>query len=187
VPHRWLVLSVGLAACGGSPPPAAKTPPPRRIAAESTLVPSRPRNTLYRDEILLAKRVGLGHVFELMDLEPVGDLDSRGRLADFKGFQIRALRPAREWLAFDFAPGDILTHFNGVSVEHYATWYEQFEALGKADQIRVDLIQDESKKTVIVKIVDRASRTAPASPQTARLKPESAASRQTPSDTKLNH
>jgi len=80
----------------------------------------------------------------------------------FEGFQIVALRPANAWLSFDFAPGDILTHINGVSVEHYATWYNQFEALPKAEQIRVDLIRDGKPKTITVRIVDRTAVPSPA-------------------------
>ncbi len=153
--HWWLLLGLSVAACGGAAPAATAPAPQPRVAPRQPQLPARPPNTLYRDEILEAKRVGLGHVFELMELEPVGDLDARGKMADFKGFQIRALRPAREWLAFDFAPGDVLTHINGVSVEHYSTWFEQFEALPKAEQIRVDLIRDGSQKTILVNIVDR--------------------------------
>ena len=115
----------------------------------------RPPNTLYRDEVEQASRLGLGHLFEWVELEPSGDMDSQGRMSSFHGFQIVALRPASKWLSFDFAPGDILTHINGVSVEHYSTWVEQFEALPKTDQIRLDLIRDGQPKAVIVKIAER--------------------------------
>lgn len=126
-----------------------------KAVAHAPMAPVRPNNTLYRDEIQNAKRAGLGHFFELIDLEPTGDLDDQGRLNDFQGFRIVSLRPASEWLSFDFAPGDVLTHINGVSVEHYSTWFEQFEALPTADQIRVDLIRDGKPKTVTVRIISR--------------------------------
>ncbi len=133
-------------------------------------VPSRPKNILYRDEVESAKRAGLGHFFELVDLEPTGATDGNGRIVSFEGFQIVALRPASEWLAFDFAPGDLLTHVNGVSVEHYSTWYDQFEALSKSDQIRVDVIRDGTPKAVVVRIVDRnRATTQKSSPELTRL------------------
>jgi S1-C subfamily serine protease len=93
-------------------------------------------------------------------------------MISFEGFQIVALRPANDWLTFDFAPGDVLTHINGVSVEHYSTWYNQFEALPKAEQIRVDLLRDGKPKTIIVRIVDRTnpSETPPASSSPTRTR-----------------
>jgi len=157
VQTRWLLLSFWLVACGASPARVNSAPAQPRLDTQASKGPTRPRNTLYREEVDAAKRAGLGYVFQLMDLEPKGELDARGRMTDFQGFQIVALRPASEWLAFDFAPGDVLTHINGVSVEHYSTWFEQFEALPKADQIQVDLIRDGKPKTVLVKIASRAA------------------------------
>ncbi len=152
----WLLLICLFVACGGSSQGTTVTTVAKpKAVAHAPTVPARPSNTLYRDEVENVKRAGLGHFFELVDLEPKGDIDGQGRLSGFQGFQIVTLRPATEWLSFDFAPGDILTHINGVSVEHYSTWFEQFEALSTADQIRVDIIRDGTPKAVIVKIVDR--------------------------------
>jgi hypothetical protein len=158
---RWLMLTSLMVACGGSSQTVAVAPAARPKVVESAPpAPARPNNTLYRDEVESAKRAGLGHFFELVDLEPKGEVDGRGRLSGFQGFQVVTLRPATQWLSFDFAPGDILTHINGVSVEHYSTWFEQFEALSAADQIRVDLLRDGKPKTVIVKITDRSGSSA---------------------------
>lgn len=155
---HWLFLTGWLVACGGSSPLITVTPAPKqKTAPQAPVTLERPNNTLYRDEVENAKRAGLGHFFELVDLEPKGELDNQGRMEAFQGFQIITLRPAREWLTFDFAPGDILTHINGVSVEHYSTWFEQFELLPKADQLRVDLIRDGNAKTIVVRIVDRGA------------------------------
>lgn len=138
------------------------------VAQAQPTLPQRPKNTLYRDEIENAKRAGLGHFFERIELEPRGDTDQNGRMIAFTGFQIVALRPARDWLAFDFAPGDVLTHINGVSVEHYSTWYNQFELLPKAEQIRVDLIRDGQPKTVVVRIAERNALGTPPSSVSAK-------------------
>jgi hypothetical protein len=160
-----------LCACGGGAS-HVQGPPihPKPVASVQPKLPQRPKNTLYRDEIENARRAGLGHFFERIELEPRGDTDQNGRMISFTGFQIVALRPARDWMSFDFAPGDVLTHINGVSVEHYSTWYSQFEMLPKAEQIRVDLIRDGQPKTVTVRIVERnAAGARPQSP--AQSKP----------------
>jgi hypothetical protein len=160
VQTRWLPILACFIACGGGSRPSVTAVATQR-KVEAPPKPTRPPNTLYRDEVDTAKRMGLGHLFQLIDLEPKGELDGRGRMTDFKGFQIVALRPANEWLAFDFAPGDLLTHVNGVSVEHYSTWFEQFEALPNATQIQVDLVRDGKPKTVVVKIAARSAGSAP--------------------------
>jgi S1-C subfamily serine protease len=155
VSSRWLVICSVVCACGGKTAPVV-TPPSRASVAQSQpRLPARPKNTLYRDEIEHAKRAGLGHFFERVELEPRGETDQNGRMISFEGFQIVALRPAHDWLSFDFAPGDVLTHINGVSVEHYSTWYTQFESLPKAEQIRVDLVRDGKPTTIVVHIVER--------------------------------
>lgn len=163
----WLWVACVALACGGS---HAQAPTHAAAAANANQavpqLPERPKNTLYRDEVEAAKAEGLGHFFQRLEIEPVGETDADGRLTSFQGFQIVALRPAVDWLAFDFAPGDVLTHINGVSVEHYSTWVDQFEALPKADQIRVDLLRAGEQKTIVVRIADRgpaaANRAAPA-------------------------
>jgi hypothetical protein len=166
---HWLMLTCLFVGCGGSSQTVAVAPTAKpKLVEGAPPAQARPSNTLYRDEVESAKHAGLGHFFELVDFEPKGDVDAQGRLSGFQGFQIVTLRPATQWLSFDFAPGDILTHINGVSVEHYSTWFEQFEALSTADQIRVDLIREGKPKTVIVKIADRfKSNTVGAAPQSA--------------------
>jgi len=175
-------MTIVLVSCAGSSQPAARAPAANpKAVVPAPAAPARPNNTLYRDEIESAKRAGLGHFFELIDLEPKGDLDDQGRMNSFQGFQISSLRPANDWLSFDFAPGDILTHINGVSVEHYSTWFEQFEALSNADQIRVDIIRDGKPKTVIVRIVGRIKNSSQApAPQLAASATRSAPSPMTP-------
>ncbi len=155
---RWWAILAFPCACGGKAPLVVQLPN-RPQMAELPSLPERPKNTLYRDEIESAKQAGLGHFFERIDLEPRGETDQHGRLGSVEGFQMVALRPARDWLSFDFAPGDVLTHINGVSVEHYSTWFTQFEGLSKADQIRVDLVRDGKPTPVLVRIAARAPAT----------------------------
>jgi type II secretory pathway component PulC len=162
VRFQWLCIALVLCGCGGSTLPVAPSSRLSTPLAKKPSLPTRPKNTLYRDEVERAKSAGLGHFFEQVELEPRGEIDDNGRMVSFEGFQIVALRPASAWLNFDFAPGDLLTHVNGVSVEHYSTWYNQFESLPKAEQIRVDLIRDGKPKIIIVRIVDRAAAQSPA-------------------------
>ena len=185
VQFRWPFLCVWLVSCGGSTQPvvAPRAAKPKATAVAQAPAP-RPNNTLYRDEVEQASRLGLGHLFEWVELEPKGDMDSQGRMSSFHGFQIVALRPASKWLSFDFYPGDILTHINGVSVEHYSTWIEQFEALPKADQIRVDLIRDGQPKAVIVKIADR-NNTQASTPKQVSAAPQNSGVPTAPAKSKL--
>jgi S1-C subfamily serine protease len=156
----WPFLGLLLVCCAGSAQHVVGTPVAKPQPAVGALAPApRPNNTLYRDEVVDAIHAGLGHFFQMAELEPSGDLDPSGKMISFHGYQIVVLRPASSWLPFDFAPGDIVTHINGVTVEHYSNWYDQFEALSKADQIRVDLMRDGQSKAVIVKIIERSKAT----------------------------
>jgi len=98
---------------------------------------ARPSNTLYRDEVESAKHAGLGHFFELVDFERKATLTRRAGLAVFRVFKLLTLRPATQWLSFDFAPATILTTSTAYRLNTIPLWFEQFEALSTADQIRV--------------------------------------------------
>lgn len=104
VQSRWLFLGAWLVSCGGSAQPFV-APPAKPMPTAVVPAPApRPPNTLYRDEVEQASRLGLGHLFEWVELEPSGDMDSQGRMSSFHGFQIVALRPASKWLSFDLRP-----------------------------------------------------------------------------------
>jgi S1-C subfamily serine protease len=116
---------------------------------------SRPASTLYRDEVLSAIKAGLGHFLQLVDLRPVVGADDSGR-RQFIGFEIRSMRPASEWLLFDFAPGDVIRKIEGVSVEHYDSVIPVFEGLATKDQFEVVLLRGGEERRVVVVIQQRA-------------------------------
>ncbi|HMA92115.1 MAG TPA: hypothetical protein VKP30_05480, partial [Polyangiaceae bacterium] len=90
---------------------------PLRVAGE--LADSgRPHGTVFRDELTQAVALGLGHFLQHIEVRAVTRVNDLGQ-HEFVGFQILSLRPAEEWLKFDFAPGDVVTRVEGVSIEHY--------------------------------------------------------------------
>lgn len=151
---RWYPLLVFcvLVGCGAEPLALPQRP---TLRIPGTLpAPTRPASTLYRDEVVRAVQDGLGHFLQLVALRPVIQQDDVGRRV-FVGFEVVSLRPAMQWLPFDFAPGDILTRLDGVSVEHYDSVIPVFEGLVNKDRFEVSLIRSGQPKTVIVSIVDR--------------------------------
>jgi len=174
---RWTVLLVaGLAfGCGGAKAPPSQAPTTHQKAA----APARPANTLYRDEVQAALRRGLGHFLQLVDLEPRVETDASG-VQHFLGFEVRALRPAKDWLSFDVAPGDLVTKVNGQSMERYETALSVFESLKDEQVVRVDLVRNGQPKSIEVRIVERAGNhgTKPA----AAAPSSSAAPRSAPED-----
>jgi type II secretory pathway component PulC len=77
-------------------------------------------------------------------------------VTQFNGYLIVALRPALDWLPFDFAPGDVVTHINGVSLgQHYNAILPLFESLAQANQIDVTLRRDGEERVIRVRIEAR--------------------------------
>ncbi len=125
------------------------------LYVEGTLsVPTRPQSTLYREEVMAAVQAGLGHFLQRVDVRAVTQPDDSGRRV-FVGFEILSLRPALEWLAFDFAPGDIVTKIDGVSVEHYNSVIPLFDGLVAKDRFEVALVRAGQPKTVVINIRER--------------------------------
>jgi type II secretory pathway component PulC len=74
----------------------------------------------------------------------------------FDGYLIVALRPALDWLAFDFVPGDVVTHVNGVSLgQHYSAILPLFESLTQANQLDVRLRRGGEEQVIRVRIEPR--------------------------------
>lgn len=152
--HRSLVLVVGLSlGCGSSPIVMPRQPaiPVRGVIAGD----GRPAGTLYRDELERAIRRGLGHFLQNLDLRAVTREDDLAQVT-FVGFEIVAMRPAWNWLAFDFAPGDIVTKIDGVSVEHYDAVLPMFEGLASKDHFDVELVRGGQRKVVTISIRRRS-------------------------------
>jgi hypothetical protein len=153
--RRYLLLVAGISS-GCSSSPLMLPGRPTLAVFGAAPVDARPRGTLYRDEVQRAIQAGLGHFLQHVDVLSVPRDDDGGR-RPFVGFEIIALRPAKDWLKFDFAPGDIVTTVDGVSVEHYERVIPMFEALAAKDKFEVSLIRAGEPKTVVVSIVPRPS------------------------------
>lgn len=162
---RHCLLAVALpflAACS-----SGQVPLPR--AADITILglrpaPTRPRNVLYRDEVDAAIASGLAYFLQKVDLEAQCETTeqtlrkcSKDAVDQkrFVGFKVTAMRPAMAWMPFDFAPGDIVTHVNGTSVEHYDTVIPLFESLAKANAVEVSVLRGTQTATVVVRIDGR--------------------------------
>jgi S1-C subfamily serine protease len=103
-----------------------------------------------------AVKAGLGYFLQKVDLQAQLRVDDLGQQR-FVGFQITAMRPAREWLTFDFAPGDVITHINGTSVEHYDAVLPLFDGLVNANAFEVRVLRGTETVTVTVRIEPRNS------------------------------
>jgi S1-C subfamily serine protease len=133
------------------------------IQGQVTAVP-RTKNVLYRDEVELAVKAGLGMFLQSIDLRARLRKDDVGRDV-FTGFEITGMRPAEAWFSFDLAPGDVVTHVNGAFVEHYNDWIPIFESLPERDKIEIKLLRNGEPATVTVRIEARpAAGAAPARP-----------------------
>jgi len=162
---RLLFTAALLVACGSNPPPpkAQKAlPPPSAGAAE----PSRAPNTLYRDEVKSAVARGMGHFLQHLEVEPVTAALDAGR-TKFVGYRIVALRPASAWLRFSLGPGDVITHVNGASVEHYDYLLPVFEALPNAPELKVELLRDGEPRVLSIALVEHGRASASAAAGTA--------------------
>jgi type II secretory pathway component PulC len=116
--------------------------------------PERPAGTLFRDELKQAVQAGLGHFLQKLEVRAVTRQNDLGQQV-FAGFQILSLRPAESWLRFDFAPGDVVTRIDGVSVEHYDAVLPMFEGLIAKERFAVQIVRGGEEKTIFISIRER--------------------------------
>lgn len=117
-------------------------------------MPTRPANTVYRDEVKAAVAAGMARFLSSVEVEALTDVDEAGERR-FLGFTVLTLRPAAAWLSFDIVPGDVITRVNGVSVSHYDYLLPMFEGLGSASELRVEMLRGGKPKTLVISILDR--------------------------------
>ncbi len=98
----------------------------------------------------------MGHFLQYLEVEPVTAPLDAGRVK-FVGYRIVALRPASAWLRFSVGPGDVITHVNGASVEHYDYLLPVFEALPTAPELKVELLRDGEPRILTVALVERGA------------------------------
>ena len=142
------VLALALtAACGGSSEPAES--PDQSEAVPAARVETRPKNTLWRDEVDLTVDGGLGRFLQRVEVEAALD---NGK---FKGFRIVSLHPPGFWHGVDLKPGDVVTRVNGMPIERETQAYDAFVALKKAKELRVSYERGAEQRTLVFAIASR--------------------------------
>jgi type II secretory pathway component PulC len=146
-----------LAACGGAaattktasssapavaPPPPAQPPPVTEAPAGDHVV----RRSVVRSAV----KAGLGYFLQkvVLEDEPV----RKG--GQFHGFRIAALRDSGFWAGVDLQPGDVVTHVNGMPIEHPEEALEAFRALEIASELRVQYERNGAERELRFPIVD---------------------------------
>lgn len=115
----------------------------------------RPRNTIYRDELVATVAGGIPRFLQRVGQRAAKHKDEHG-INVFDGYVLEVLRPASDWMAFDFSPGDKVTHINGTFLgQHPDVIIPFFEGLAKQNEINVTLIRGGEKITVKLAVVDR--------------------------------
>jgi len=128
---------------------------PNQLVVGQLPRPTRPRNVVYRDEFESAIAEGLQFFLQKVPNRALMHYDENGKRC-FDGYLIERLRPANDWMAFDFAPGDIVTHINGTSLGQQPDAILAFVAeLAKGAAMDVALVRDGQAMTVHISVVDR--------------------------------
>ncbi len=167
-----LVFTVVLGCGPAAPPPAA----PQAPRALEPALPSRPRNTLYRDEVNAVIQSGLGaFLSQHVDMEPTGEQDASGKLVRFEGFRLEGMRPASDWMTFDLAPGDVIVSANGESVAHYDDVLAVLESLRTSSELRLGILRSGAPATIVLPIVERPGAASTRAKPTASASPASSA------------
>lgn len=151
--RRYSILLVAATvACSSSMVVLPKRSPLRVVGELAT--DERPAGTVFRDELTQAVAAGLGYFLRHIEVRAVTRMNDLGQ-PEFVGFEILSLRPAEDWLKFDFAPGDVVTRVDGVSVEHYDSVIPMFEGLAKKDRFEVEIVRGGEPRTILVNIRNR--------------------------------
>jgi S1-C subfamily serine protease len=145
--RSFVVLALGLVACGGSaPPPAPVAPAPAPVAAP-VAPPALPAGTLRRADVNAVLDAGFARFLQTLDVEP--NLDS-GR---FRGWTIVELRSEQLFGGVDLKTGDVVTSVNGMPIERETEAWDAFESLRGADQIVVAYARAGATKQLSYRIV----------------------------------
>jgi hypothetical protein len=92
-----------------------------------------------------------------VDVTALTHRDTNGQ-PQFDGYLILALRPASDWMSFDFVPGDVVTHVNGTFLgQHYNALLPLFEGLVGAKFIDVSLRRGGENLSIRVRIEPRTA------------------------------
>jgi type II secretory pathway component PulC len=153
----FCVLSLLLAACGGSAPPPERnetSSTPAHRAAVFTPAPAAPEpadgsSTIARAELDAVLDAGLGRFLQGVETEPVLE---GGR---FAGFRLVSLYPDDPRLAgSEPRAGDVVVRVNGQSIERPEQAMRVWEELRVASELAIEYRRDGEAREVRYPIVD---------------------------------
>jgi type II secretory pathway component PulC len=143
-----IALSASSVACGESPP--ARSPQSdSKGAAPTTTAAAAPQKTtsLRRSQVKRTIARGLGYFLQEVSVEDYPVMTG----GKFHGFKIKAI--TGEW-GVDLRPGDVVTHVNGMSIEHPEDADTALRSLEKAKALHVDFDREGQPRTLELPIVD---------------------------------
>lgn len=148
------VAAFVVAGCASSPAPEAK-PAPRAADAEPTASADAPKpkrpvaaGTVRREDVLGVLSDGVPAFLGKVEVEPVTDRGGR-----FLGWRIVAIHDA-ELAAGDLKAGDVVTRLNGRRIENPLEFYDAFQSLAFARELRIDAERGGSPLTLRYPISD---------------------------------
>jgi type II secretory pathway component PulC len=136
------VLAWCLAACGGSKTEEASTSADVSDDAEAP----PPETELHRAALdeLLAR--GPAYVLAMVQTDSAM---ANGRFAGFKIVSFRTALPAY----LELVPGDVVTRVNDLPIERPEQFFEVFEKLKTATEVKFEILRDGAPKTLVYPIV----------------------------------
>ena len=160
-----LICALLLQGCGGaqSSKPAHKaseTPPPQsadsiqhpneplqRASSEAPDSPMTEAGEIRRTALNRLLEKGPAHLLTLVTTEPHRE---RGTFVGFKIVSFQSDTPHQ----LDLRKGDIVTAVNGLAIIKPDDYFRVFQNLNIATSIRIDIIRDNQKKTIILPIIE---------------------------------
>jgi type II secretory pathway component PulC len=145
-----LTLIVAVTACGGGETPEPKAPAatPQATAAPTTTAAAAEKITsLKRTQVRSAIGRGLGTFLRNVELDEWPAMKN-GR---FYGWRVKAINPG--WIV-DVLPGDVVTHVNGMPIEHPEEADAAMRALEKAASLKIDIERNGQPRVLELPIVD---------------------------------
>jgi hypothetical protein len=136
-----VVVALISAACEAPTPPRAPTIPVTEQPGDEAAAPAKPQRPvppgqLRREDILAVLSDGPPAFLQRVEVEPV--IDRGGR---FIGWRVVALHE-RGWEGGDVHPGDVVRRVNGKSVENPYQFFDVFQSMAFARELRLAIERD---------------------------------------------
>jgi type II secretory pathway component PulC len=145
-----IALSASAVACGGETPPAKSietaSPPSTAPTTTAAAVPVV-TTSIKRSDVKQSIAKGLGYFLANVSVEDWPVM----RNGKFYGFKIKNVSAD---LGVDLRPGDVITHVNGMAIEHPEDADAVFRSLEKAKSVRVEYERDGKPSTLELPITE---------------------------------